>query len=152
MFHTKLRNEFNTESHLVSISPTFYKGICANSLAPIKSFTITASTKKLRVKLSYEKAAHKMLVKLTLFTASVSISSIIIVLPHSVMLYSLVICLLLSENSSICDLIFLKHITQVTVVLGLLYANLSCASLIFGPYLSNITRSTFTRILGTLRK
>jgi hypothetical protein len=48
-----------------SISPTFNKRICANILAPKKSLTFTASTKKLCAKLSYEKAACKMLVKLT---------------------------------------------------------------------------------------
>ncbi len=48
-----------------SISPTFYWRNCANILAQIKSLTLTASTKKLRVKLSYEKGARKMLVKLT---------------------------------------------------------------------------------------
>jgi hypothetical protein len=48
-----------------SILPTFYKHICASILAPIKSFTFTASTKKIRAKLSYEKASLKMLVKLT---------------------------------------------------------------------------------------
>jgi hypothetical protein len=47
---------------LESISPTFYKRICANILAPKKSLTFTASTKKLRAKLSYEKAVRKMLV------------------------------------------------------------------------------------------
>ncbi len=52
-------------NQLESISPTFYKCICANILAPIKSLTFTASTKKLRTKLSYEKALCKMLVKLT---------------------------------------------------------------------------------------
>jgi hypothetical protein len=39
--------------------------ICANIIAPIKSLTFTASTKKLRAKLSYKKAARKMLVKWT---------------------------------------------------------------------------------------
>ncbi len=34
-------------------------------IGPIKSLTFNASTKKLRAKLSYEKAAHKMLMKLT---------------------------------------------------------------------------------------
>jgi len=48
-----------------SISPTFYWRNCANILAQIKSLTFTASTKKLRAKLSYEKGARKMLVKLT---------------------------------------------------------------------------------------
>jgi hypothetical protein len=48
-----------------SISPTFLKRICTNILAPIKSLTFTASTKKLGAKHSYEKVAHKMLVKLT---------------------------------------------------------------------------------------
>ncbi len=51
--------------HLMSISPTFYKRLCAYILAPIKCLTFTASTKKLRAKLSYEKAARNMLVKLT---------------------------------------------------------------------------------------
>jgi hypothetical protein len=37
----------------------------ANFRAPIKSLTFTSSKKKLRAKLSYEKAARKMLVKLT---------------------------------------------------------------------------------------
>ncbi len=50
---------------LESISPTFYKHICANILAQIKSLTFTASTKRLRAKLLYKKAARKMLVKLT---------------------------------------------------------------------------------------
>jgi hypothetical protein len=48
-----------------SISPTFYWRNCANILAQIKSLTFTASTKTLRAKLSYEKGARKMLVKLT---------------------------------------------------------------------------------------
>jgi hypothetical protein len=39
--------------------------MCANILAPIKSFTFTASTKKICAKRLYEKAVHKMLVKLT---------------------------------------------------------------------------------------
>ncbi len=47
-----------------SIWPTFFKRICANILAPIKSLTFAASTKKLHAKLLYEKAARKML-KLT---------------------------------------------------------------------------------------
>jgi hypothetical protein len=38
---------------------------CVNILAPIKSLTFTASTKKLCAKLSYEKGPRKMLVKLT---------------------------------------------------------------------------------------
>jgi hypothetical protein len=46
------------------ISPTFYQRICANFLAP-KSLTYTSSTKELCAKLLYEKAASKMLVKLT---------------------------------------------------------------------------------------
>jgi hypothetical protein len=61
MLHFVERNNAVQES----ISPTFYKRICANILAPIKSLTFTVSTKKLCAKLSYEKAAHKMLVKLT---------------------------------------------------------------------------------------
>jgi hypothetical protein len=48
-----------------SISPTFYWRNCANILAQIKSLTSTASTKKLRAKLLYEKGARIMLVKLT---------------------------------------------------------------------------------------
>jgi hypothetical protein len=40
---------------LESISPTFYWRNCANILAQIKSLTFTASTKKLRAKLSCEK-------------------------------------------------------------------------------------------------
>jgi hypothetical protein len=52
--------------NLESISPTFYKRICANILVPIKSLTFTASiNKKLCAKLSYKKATRKMLVKLT---------------------------------------------------------------------------------------
>jgi hypothetical protein len=50
---------------LESISPTFYRRNCANILAQIKSLTFTASTKKLRAKLSYKKGTYKMLVKLT---------------------------------------------------------------------------------------
>jgi hypothetical protein len=50
--------------HQWSISPTFYKPICANILVSIKSLTFTASTKKLLVKLLYEKAARKIPVKL----------------------------------------------------------------------------------------
>jgi hypothetical protein len=49
-----------------SISPTFYERICSNILAQIKSLTFTASIKKLCAKLLYKKAAHEMLVKLTL--------------------------------------------------------------------------------------
>jgi hypothetical protein len=48
-----------------SISPTFGWRNCANILAQIKSLTFTASTKKLRTKLLYEKGVRKMLVKLT---------------------------------------------------------------------------------------
>ncbi len=48
-----------------SISPTLYERICANILAQIKSLSFSASTKKLSAKLTYEKAARKMLVKLT---------------------------------------------------------------------------------------
>jgi hypothetical protein len=48
-----------------SISPTFYERICANILAPKRAQTYNVSTKKLRAKFSYEKAARKMLVKLT---------------------------------------------------------------------------------------
>jgi hypothetical protein len=48
-----------------SISPTFYWRNCANILAQIRSLTFTASTKKLRTKLSYEKGARIMLMKLT---------------------------------------------------------------------------------------
>jgi hypothetical protein len=48
------------------ISPTFNRRISANILAPRKSLTFTASTKKLRAKLTYKKkAGRKMLVKLT---------------------------------------------------------------------------------------
>jgi hypothetical protein len=50
----------------MAISPTFYERNCANFLAPIKNLIFTSSTKKLCTKLSYEKAARKMLVKLTL--------------------------------------------------------------------------------------
>ncbi len=57
---TKERDTF-----LESISPTHYERICANILAPIKSLTFIASTKKLRAKLLHEKAARKMLVKLS---------------------------------------------------------------------------------------
>jgi hypothetical protein len=48
-----------------SISPTFYECICADILVPKKVQTLNVSTKKLRAKLLYKKAAHKMLVKLT---------------------------------------------------------------------------------------
>jgi hypothetical protein len=48
-----------------SISPTFYWRYCANILGQIKSLTFTASTKKLRAKLLYEKDTRKMLEKLT---------------------------------------------------------------------------------------
>jgi hypothetical protein len=50
---------------LESISPTFYKCTWSDILVPIKSLTFTASTKKLCAKLLNEKAACKMLVKLT---------------------------------------------------------------------------------------
>ncbi len=53
------------ERKMESISPTFYERNCADFLAPIKSLTFTSSTKKLCAKLLYEKAAWKMLVKLT---------------------------------------------------------------------------------------
>jgi hypothetical protein len=36
-----------------------------SAIAPVKSLTFTSSTKKLRVKLYYKKAARKLLVKLT---------------------------------------------------------------------------------------
>ncbi len=52
-------------TYLEPISTTFYEHNCANFIAPIKSLTFTSSTKKLRAKLSYKKAACKMLVKLT---------------------------------------------------------------------------------------
>jgi hypothetical protein len=51
---------------LESISPTFYEGKCANFLAPIKSLTLTSSTKKLHPKLWYKIAACKIFVKSTL--------------------------------------------------------------------------------------
>jgi hypothetical protein len=47
------------------ISPTFYERIWANTLAPKKVQTLNESTKKLCQKISYGKAARKMLVKLT---------------------------------------------------------------------------------------
>jgi hypothetical protein len=50
---------------LESISPTFYWRNCANILAQIKSFTLTASTEKLCAKLLYQNGARKILVKLT---------------------------------------------------------------------------------------
>ncbi len=43
----------------------FYEHICANILAPKNFKTLNVSTKELHVKLLYEKAARKMLVKLT---------------------------------------------------------------------------------------
>jgi hypothetical protein len=66
----KVRNSdqnkgYNNAQKLESISSTFLKRICANILAPIKSLTFTASTKKLCAKLLYKKVARKMLVKLT---------------------------------------------------------------------------------------
>jgi hypothetical protein len=48
-----------------SISSTFFERICTIFFAPIKSLTLTSSTKKIRAKLLYKKAAHEMLVKLT---------------------------------------------------------------------------------------
>ncbi len=48
-----------------SISPTFYEHNCANFLAQVKNLTFTSSTKTHSAKLSYEKAAHKMLMQLT---------------------------------------------------------------------------------------
>jgi hypothetical protein len=58
------QNVLNFE--LLSISPTFYERICVNILAP-KNFQtlLNVSTKKFCTKLSHEKAAGKMLVKLT---------------------------------------------------------------------------------------
>ncbi len=47
-----------------SISPTFFELNWANFLVPIKSLTFTSSTKKLRAKLLFKKAAGKILVKL----------------------------------------------------------------------------------------
>jgi hypothetical protein len=51
--------------HQESIPTTFFERNCAIFFAPIKSLTFTSSTKKLRAKLFYKKAASKMLVKLT---------------------------------------------------------------------------------------
>jgi hypothetical protein len=53
----------NRVESLESISPTLFKRNCAIFFAPINSLTFTSSTKKLCTKLSYEKAARKMLVK-----------------------------------------------------------------------------------------
>ncbi len=50
---------------LWSISPTFYERICANILASKKVQTLNVSTEKFWAKLSNEKGACKMLVKLT---------------------------------------------------------------------------------------
>ncbi len=52
-------------NNLESNSSTFNERNCANFLAPVKNLTFTSSTKKLPTKLSYEKAARKMLMKLT---------------------------------------------------------------------------------------
>ncbi len=60
------RNVFFSVFHQWSISPTVYQRICANFFAPKKNLTYTTSTKKLLAKLSYERATHKTLVKLTL--------------------------------------------------------------------------------------
>ncbi len=51
--------------HRGPISATFFECNCAIFFVPIKSLTFTSSTKKLCAKLLYEKAALKMLVKLT---------------------------------------------------------------------------------------
>jgi hypothetical protein len=49
----------------VSISPTFYEQLLRQNPFAKKLQTQIVSTEKLFKKLSYEKAAHKMLVKLT---------------------------------------------------------------------------------------
>jgi hypothetical protein len=49
----------------VSISPTFYEQLLRQNPFPKKLQTEIESTKKLRKKLSYEKAANKILAKLT---------------------------------------------------------------------------------------
>jgi hypothetical protein len=51
--------------HQVSISPTFYEQLLRQNPFAKKIQTQIASTLKLRKKLSYKKAAHKILVKLT---------------------------------------------------------------------------------------
>jgi hypothetical protein len=62
---TNFQSEKKRKHLLESILPTFYECNWANFLAPIKSLTFTASTKKLRPKPLHKKVAHKMLVKLT---------------------------------------------------------------------------------------
>jgi hypothetical protein len=52
----------------VSISPTFYEQLLHQNPFGKKLQTQTVSTQKLREKLSYEEAAHKILVKLTQVT------------------------------------------------------------------------------------
>jgi hypothetical protein len=50
---------------LESISPTYYVQLLRRYICAKKVQTLNLSTKKLCAKLSYEKAVHKMLVKLT---------------------------------------------------------------------------------------
>ncbi len=51
--------------HLESISPTHYEQLLHQYFCAKEVQTFNLSTKKLRAKISYEKATHKMFVKLT---------------------------------------------------------------------------------------
>jgi hypothetical protein len=60
----------------VAISPTFYEQLlCPNPFAK-KIQTQIVSTEKLRQKLSYEKAAHKILVKLSTGLSNIKLFSL----------------------------------------------------------------------------
>jgi hypothetical protein len=55
----------HAKGNLVSISPTFYQQLLHQNTFAKKLQTQIVSKEKLRKKLSYEKGAHKLLVKLT---------------------------------------------------------------------------------------
>jgi hypothetical protein len=70
-------------SVLESILPRYYERNYANFLAPIKSLTFTSRAKKLHAKLSYKKAVHKLLVKLTTLLWNFCLPLLFQILQHS---------------------------------------------------------------------
>jgi hypothetical protein len=73
MFHTFL------QWHLASISPTFYEHLLHQNPFTKKLQTQIVSTHKLRKKLSYEKAACKILVKLTPGACTINLFTAVII-------------------------------------------------------------------------
>jgi hypothetical protein len=67
----------------VSISPTFYEQLLHQNPFAKKLQTQIVSTYKLRKILSYEKAAHKILVKFTLGWKSLAVTNTLAYHEHS---------------------------------------------------------------------